>query len=65
VTLANHDEDESGRRLPAPAQGLRPQALRRLLRGAGLEVETCDVTSREHRPPRLRVVSAFARKTAS
>lgn len=40
--------------------GLAPPALKKLLEGAGLKVETCGVSSREDRPPYFEVVTAFA-----
>lgn len=40
--------------------GVAPAALRKLLEGAGLKVEQCEVTSREDRPPYFEVVTAFA-----
>ncbi|HUR41454.1 MAG TPA: class I SAM-dependent methyltransferase, partial [Verrucomicrobiae bacterium] len=42
--------------------GIAPAALRKLLEQAGLEVERCEVTSREERPPFFEVVTALARK---
>jgi ArsR family transcriptional regulator len=41
--------------------GMTPDALARLLKGCGLEVELCRVTSREPRPPYFEVVTALAR----
>jgi ArsR family transcriptional regulator len=42
--------------------GIAPAALRKLLEQAGLEVESCRVTSREDRPPYFEVLTALARK---
>lgn len=42
--------------------GIAPPALRKLLEGCGLTVETCRVTSREPRPPYFEVVTALARR---
>lgn len=42
--------------------GITPQTLTSQLRRAGLEVETCGVTSREQRPPYFEVITAQARK---
>ena len=42
--------------------GFPPATLRRMLVRAGLEVERCEVTSRERREPHLNVVTAFALK---
>ncbi|MGH8481609.1 MAG: metalloregulator ArsR/SmtB family transcription factor, partial [Nevskiaceae bacterium] len=42
--------------------GIAPGALRKLLEQAGLEVESCRVTSREEKPPYFEVVTALARK---
>lgn len=40
--------------------GFAPAALRRILVRAGLDVERCEVTSRERREPHLNVITAFA-----
>lgn len=40
--------------------GFAPRTLRNLLRRAGLEIEQCEVTSRERRPPHFQVITAFA-----
>lgn len=40
--------------------GFRPAALRKMLQAEGLQVERCEVTSRERRQPNFRVISAFA-----
>jgi ArsR family transcriptional regulator len=42
--------------------GFRPASLARLLRGAGLEVESCEVAGRERRAPHFEFVVACARK---
>ena len=44
--------------------GLSPTTVKRLLRRADFTVESCAVTSREHRPPRLQVVTAFGKRSA-
>ena len=41
--------------------GVTPEALAKWLKGCGLEVELCRVTSREPRPPYFEVVTALAR----
>lgn len=41
--------------------GLTPEALAKVLKSCGLEVELCRVTSREPRPPYFEVVTALAR----
>lgn len=43
--------------------GMTPAALRTLLEGAQLRVESCQLSSREDRPPYFEVVSALARKS--
>jgi DNA-binding transcriptional ArsR family regulator len=45
--------------------GFSPVRLRRMLVDAGLTVESCAVTSREKRTPRLEVVTARAQKPAN
>src|SRR5262249_10922793 len=62
VSLDAHDHPDLAAAYRHVHQGLRPAALRKLLPGPRLEVESCEITSREHRPPRLQVVTAFARK---
>jgi ArsR family transcriptional regulator len=42
--------------------GFEPAELQKMLRRAGLTVETCEVTSRERKKPYFEVISAFARK---
>ncbi len=42
--------------------GFAPATLRRQLVRAGFEVESCEITSRDARPPSFRVVTAFATK---
>jgi ubiquinone/menaquinone biosynthesis C-methylase UbiE/DNA-binding MarR family transcriptional regulator len=42
--------------------GIAPPALRKLLEQAGLNVESCRVTSREERPPYFEVITALARR---
>jgi ArsR family transcriptional regulator len=65
VTLDAYDDDELGAAYRHLQPGFAPAALRKLLVRAGFTVESCAVTSREHRPPRLAVVTAFARKVSS
>lgn len=45
-------------------EGFKPGTLRRMLASAGLKVDTCEVTSRERRPPHFEVVTAVARTPA-
>lgn len=42
--------------------GFEPEALAAMLQESGLTVETCEVTSRERRPPFFEVLTAFAHK---
>jgi ArsR family transcriptional regulator len=42
--------------------GITPAALRRLLENTKLRVDSCQVTSREDRPPYFEVVTALARR---
>jgi SAM-dependent methyltransferase len=62
VTLDMHDHAESTAAYGDVHAGFAPAGLRRMMTRAKLEVSTCDVTSRDARPPHLRVVTAFARK---
>lgn len=42
--------------------GVTPQALRAWLSDAGLEVQSCQISSRENRPPYFEVLTALARR---
>ncbi|HEY8039768.1 MAG TPA: metalloregulator ArsR/SmtB family transcription factor [Polyangiaceae bacterium] len=64
VTLDAHHQAETTAAYGDVHPGFAPPALRRLLGRAGLEVDACDVTSRDARPPCFRVVTAFATKPA-
>jgi SAM-dependent methyltransferase len=64
VTLDAHDHAETTASYGDVHPGFAPAAVRRLLVRAGLEVESCEVTSRDARPPCFRVVTAFATKPA-
>jgi len=45
--------------------GFELEELRRLIRRAGFDVESCEVTSRERRKPKFSVISAFAHRSDS
>ena len=60
VTLAEHDHLDVTGAYGHRHAGFSPAAVRRMLSRAGLEVRTCDVTSRERRAPYFQVVTAFA-----
>src|SRR5262249_6195234 len=62
VTLDAHDHAETTASYGDLHAGFAPAALRRLVQRAGLEVERCEITSRDARPPGFRVVTAFATK---
>ncbi len=62
VTLDAHEQTEVTAAYGHAHPGFAPALLRRLLGRAGLEVQACEVTSRDARPPGLRVVTAFAIK---
>jgi SAM-dependent methyltransferase len=62
VTLDAHDQADTTSAYGDVHPGFAPAALRRMLTRAGLEVQSCDVTSRDARPPCLRVVTALACK---
>jgi DNA-binding transcriptional ArsR family regulator len=64
VTLDAHDHVETTGAYGDVHPGFAPAALRRLLTRAGLEIESCEVTSRDARPPCFRVVTSFATKPA-
>ena len=64
TTLAAHEQREVSAGYGHVHAGFRPQVLRGWLTEAGLQVDRCEVTSREKRPPHFAVVSAFARKVS-
>ncbi|MDP9001941.1 MAG: metalloregulator ArsR/SmtB family transcription factor [Myxococcota bacterium] len=62
VTLDAHDHAETTAPYGDVHAGFAPAALRRAIARGGLDVDACDVTSRDARPPCFRVVTAFATK---
>lgn len=62
VTLDAHEHAEVTAAYGDVHPGFSPASLRRMLGRAGLEVQACDVSSRDPRPPAFRVVTAFAVK---
>ncbi len=62
VTLDAHDHAEVTAAYGDLHPGFAPAALRRMVVRAGLEVGSCEITSRDVRPPSFRVVTAFATK---
>jgi ArsR family transcriptional regulator len=65
-TLAHHNHMDTTATYGHVNQGFRPGALQGWLsRAGGLDVERCEITSREKRSPHFAVISAFARKPDS
>jgi len=64
TTLVAHEQRKVTAGYGHVHAGFRPQVLRGWLTEAGLQVDRCEVTSREKRPPHFAVVSAFARKVS-
>jgi ArsR family transcriptional regulator len=62
VTLDAHDHAEVTAAYGDVHPGFAPATLRRMLARAGLEVGSCEITSRDVRPPSFRVVTSFATK---
>lgn len=62
LTLDRHEHLEATAPYGHVHAGLAPRRLAAMLAGAGLEVERCEVTSRERREPHFQVVSASARR---
>jgi ArsR family transcriptional regulator len=60
ITVAAHDHADIAEAYRQLHPGFAPAALRQLLARVGFTVERCAITSRERRPPRLEVVTAFA-----
>jgi len=63
VTLASHPHDDIVERYGHVNRGFDTKKVQRLLRG--LELEQCEVTSRERRKPHFQVITASARKGES
>ncbi|MFT3774618.1 MAG: metalloregulator ArsR/SmtB family transcription factor [Minicystis sp.] len=64
VTLKTHRHEEAAAQYGHVRMGLAPGELRGWLEALGFEVELCDVTAREKRPPHFEVVTIHARKKA-
>jgi ArsR family transcriptional regulator len=64
VTLAEHEHAEVTAAYGHVSRGFAPRTLRAHLQKSGLEVDLCEVTSRERRKPYFEVLSAFAHKPA-
>jgi ArsR family transcriptional regulator len=62
VTLAEHEHEEVTAAYGHVLRGFAPRTLRGLVARSGLEVELCEVTSRERRKPYFEVLSAFAHR---
>ena len=63
ATLARHQHLEVTASYGHVNDGFSPRALSTwLARDAGLEVEQCEITSREKRPPNFSVITALAKK---
>jgi ArsR family transcriptional regulator len=62
VTLAEHEHEAVTAAYGHVLRGFAPRTLRGLVARSGLEVELCEVTSRERRKPYFEVLSAFAHK---
>jgi len=62
VTLAEHEHEGVTRSYGHKNSGFLAANLRDLVRAARLEVELCEVTSRERRAPHFEILSAFAKK---
>ena len=65
VTLAAHKHGEAAAAFDHVRLGFAPSELRAWLEGLGFEVELCDVTSREKRPPHFEVITIHAQKRAA
>jgi ArsR family transcriptional regulator len=62
ITLDAHDHLDVTSAYGHLHAGFKPSALRKLLDKSGLDVESCEVTSRERRAPHFSSVTAFALK---
>lgn len=64
VTLKTHRHEEAAAQYGHVRLGISPAELRGWLEALGFDVELCDVTSREKRPPHFEVITVHARKRA-
>jgi len=62
ATLDAHAHAEATAAYGDVHPGFAPAALRRMIVRAGLEVESCEVSCRDRRPPHYGVITAFATK---
>ena len=62
AALAAHEHRDTMRAYDHVNLGVSPAALTRLLKSAGLHVESCRISSRETRPPYFSVVTALAQR---
>jgi ArsR family transcriptional regulator len=62
VTLAAHEHRTIAAAYDHQNLGFAPAEIDAMLRAAGLGVERCELSSREHRKPYFAVVTAFARR---
>lgn len=60
AALNEHEHRAAAQAFDHVNLGMRPETLRHCLEQAGLAVESCQVSSREHRPPYFEVVTALA-----
>ncbi|HEX6765888.1 MAG TPA: metalloregulator ArsR/SmtB family transcription factor [Polyangiaceae bacterium] len=65
VTLAEHEHEDVTATYGHLGRGFAARAVRALLVKSGLEVDLCEITSRERRRPYFEVLSAFARRPAT
>jgi ArsR family transcriptional regulator len=65
ATLDEHQHPEVTAAYHHVHQGFSPATLRRLLRRAGLDVVSCEVTLRERQPPYFQIVHAVAQRPAT
>ena len=62
TTLARHEHRNASEPYGHANLGFTPKELARIATRAGLEVASCEVVTREKRPPHFEVVSLLARK---
>jgi len=65
TTLRRHEYRAEAARFDHVQPGFLPARLSALVERAGGEVESCEVTSRERRPPHFEVLTLFARRHAA
>lgn len=63
VTIDAHDHEDVARAWGHAHRGFSIQKLKNMFKKAALEIDSCEITSRERREPQLSVITAHAHKS--